>query len=389
MSLPIRLFERQLAYLKRKAFQTVTLYDVYEYLKFGKSLPAKSIVLTFDDGFLDSWVYVFPLLRKYGMKGTVFVTTDFVDPLQECRPTMDDVWSGRLSRDALQWWGYLSWAEMRRMHESGIIDFQSHARTHTWYYVSDKIIDFHHPHDAYVWLFWNTYPEKKHAWLNHAFQGCVPWGTPIYTHDQALLSRRYYEDPGLTQALVDYVARRGGPGFFDRGNWKPELFEVADQYRSSHGSGGVCETEAEYHNRVLDELSYSKETIEKNLHKNVDFLCWPCGDFTENLQRMAVEESGYLATVTARKRPNQFGNDPSSIDRTYFRADYRGPWRESLIFLNFCATVNHQSGVPMTRWLIPLLGKGLIRLLHRSNNRKGQETVSLPYWLLIGLSVVL
>ena len=39
MSLPIRLFERQLLYLKRKAFQTVTLYEVYEYLKFGKSLP--------------------------------------------------------------------------------------------------------------------------------------------------------------------------------------------------------------------------------------------------------------------------------------------------------------------------------------------------------------
>ena len=101
MSLPIRLFERQLAYLKRKAFQTVTLYDVYDYLKFGKSLPAKSIVLTFDDGYLDSWVYVFPLLKKYGMKGTVFVTTDFVDPTEKRRKTLEDVWSGRQSKDGL------------------------------------------------------------------------------------------------------------------------------------------------------------------------------------------------------------------------------------------------------------------------------------------------
>ena len=375
MSLPIRLFERQLLYLKRKAFKTVTLYDVYEYLKFGKPLPAKSIVLTFDDGFLDSWVYVFPLLKKYGMKGTVFVTTDFVDPSEERRPTLEDVWSGRQSEDGLQWWGYLSWAEMRRMYETGVMDFQSHARTHTWYFTSDKIVDFHHPHDTYAWLFWNAYPEKKYAWLNLRFEEWGPWGTPIYTHDQALLTKRYYEDPCLTKVLGDYVSQHGGIEFFDHGNWKHKLFEVADQYRSSHTVGGFYESEAEYVQRVRDEFNYSKQTIEEKLNKSVDFLCWPCGDFTDKLQRMAVEECSYLATVTARKRPNQFGNDPSLIDRTYFRADYSGPWREKLIFLNFCATVNHQSGIPISRWLIPLLGKGVIRLLHGSVSQKSSENV--------------
>ncbi len=370
MSLPIRIFERQLLYLKRKAFQTVTLYDIYEYLKFGKPLPHKSVVLTFDDGFLDSWVYVFPLLKKYGMKGTVFVTTDFVDPAERRRPTVEDVWSGRQSKNSLQWWGYLSWAEMRTMYESGVMDFQSHARTHTWYFASDQIVDFHHPRDTYAWLFWNAYPEKKHAWLNEQFQECLPWGSPIYKHDQALLTKRYYEDPGLTQALVDYVAQRGGIGFFDRRDWKHELFQVADRYRSSHRAGGLYESEAEYRDRVRDELNYSKKTIAEKLHKSVDFLCWPCGDFTENLHRMAVEESRYLATVTARKRPNQLGNDPSLIDRTYFRAGYSGPWKENLIFLNFCATVNRQSGVPIVRWFVPLLGKGLIRLLDRSESWK-------------------
>jgi hypothetical protein len=370
MSLPIPLFERQLAYLKRKAFQTVTLYDVYQYLKFGKSLPAKSIVLTFDDGFLDSWVHVYPLLKKYGMKATIFVTTDFVDPVEECRPNLEDVWSGRLSTDDLQWWGYLSWAEMRAMYESGIIDFQSHARTHTWYFTSDKIIDFHHPDDPYVWLSWNACPEKKYAWLNNRLQDGVPWGAPVYAYDQALLAKRYYEDPGLTEALGDYVALRGGTGFFDQRNWKHELVEVAERYRSAHALNGYFESESQYLERVKDELDYSKKTISEKLNKSVDFLCWPCGDFTENLHRIAVEKSSYLATVTARKRPNQFGSDFSLIDRTYFRADYRGPWRENLIFLNFCATVNHQSGVPITRWFVPLLGKALIRLLHRSESRK-------------------
>ena len=369
MSLPVRLFERQLIYLKQRAFKTVTLYDVYEYLKTEKALPAKSIVLTFDDGFLDSWVYVFPLLKKYGMKGTVFVTTDFVDPSNESRPTLEDVWSGKRSGNNLQWWGYLSWPEMRRMHESGVVDFQSNARTHTWYFNSDKIIDFHHPGDSYVWLYWNRFPEKKHAWLNHSFREGVPWGSPIYTYDQALLTKRYYEDPGLTGALVEHIEGNGGVGFFDRQHWKEELFRFAEQYRSSHGSRGFCESDDEYVDRVRDELTYSKKLIEEKLRKSVDFFCWPCGDFTDDLHRMAVEESGYWATVTARKRPNCYGNDPSLIDRTYFRADYRGPWRERLIYLNFCATVNQQSGVPASRWLVPLLGKGLMRLLQRSEKR--------------------
>ena len=256
------------------------------------------------------------------------------------------------------------------MQESGVIDFQSHARTHTWYFSSDKIVDFHHPNDLYVWLSWNACPEKKYAWLSHEFQDGVPWGTPVYTYDQALLSKRYYEDSCLTKALGDYVAQRGGIGFFDQRGWKDELFEVADQYRSSHALGGYYESEAEYFERVRDELSYSKKTIEAKLNKRVDFFCWPCGDFTDNLHRMAVEEISYLATVTSRKRANQFGNDPTLIDRTYFGADYRGPWRESLIFLNFCATVSHQSGLPMTRWLVPLLGKGLLRLLRRSGSWK-------------------
>jgi Polysaccharide deacetylase len=369
MSLPVRLFERQLRYLKRRGFTTVNLYDVYEYLKTGKTLPGKSIVLTFDDGFLDSWVHVFPLLKKYGMKGTVFVTTDFVDPSEQSRPTLEDVWSGKQSGNGLQWWGYLSWMEMRTMNESGVMDFQSHARTHTWYFNSDKIIDFHHPGDSYVWLYWNKFPEKKHAWLHHDFCAGVPWGSPVYRYDQALLTRRYFEDPALTGALVEHIECRGGIGFFDRHDWKEELFRVVEQYRSRHGSGGFCESQDEYCERVRDELNYSKKLIEEKLNKPVDFLCWPCGDFTDDLHRMAVQESGYWATVTARKRPNQYGNDPSLIDRTYFRADYRGPWRERLIYLNFCATINQQSGVRAGRWLVPLMGKGLMRLLHRAERR--------------------
>jgi len=365
LSIPVRLFDRQLRYLKRKGFHTITLYEVSEYLKHGATLPPNAVVLTFDDGYLDNWVFVYPLLKKYGMKATLFVATDFVDPRNLHRPNIEAVWSGITSMEDLEWWGYLSWEELREMCQSGIIDVQSHSRTHTWHFSGDKIVDFHHPGDFYFWLSWNARPDDKYTWLNQEFREWVPWGTPVYEHSQALLTKRYHEDPGFTQTLVDHVQRRGGTAFFNQPVWKDELFEVATQYRSTHPSKGFFESEADYLRRVRDEMNDSKETIERVLDKRIDFFCWPSGDFTESLHRMAIEECDYLATVTTERKPNRFGNDPSKIDRTYFRADYRGPWREQLIFLNFCATVNSQSGVPMTRWIVPFLGKGLTRFLDR------------------------
>ena len=45
----------------------------------------KDIVLTFDDGYLDNWVFAYPLLEKYNLRGTIFVNPEFVDPSLEIR----------------------------------------------------------------------------------------------------------------------------------------------------------------------------------------------------------------------------------------------------------------------------------------------------------------
>ena len=66
LSLPLEIFERQLRYLRRHAFEAVTLRQVFEYLRDGTPLPPRAVALTFDDGYLDNWVFAFPLLKKYG-----------------------------------------------------------------------------------------------------------------------------------------------------------------------------------------------------------------------------------------------------------------------------------------------------------------------------------
>jgi hypothetical protein len=208
---------------------------------------------------------------------------------------------------------------MKLMMESGHIEIQSHARTHTWYFNGPEIIDFHRPEgsDGYVtppWLSWNAVPELKYAYLNRDINGDVPFGAPIYRYERSLVARRYFEDPGLTDRLVRHVEKNGYESFFRRGDWKSRLLGVAEE---AGKEGGRFETEEEYAIRVREELEGSRRIISENLGTAVEFLCWPGGGHNETARRIAVE-SGYLATTTHFQDPvirNVLGDPPDQINR--------------------------------------------------------------------------
>jgi len=83
-------FEKVLTGLVKQGFRTVSLQDLYDHMSGVRRCPANSIVLTFDDGYLDNWVNAVPLLRKHGMRGTVYVTPEFVQDGLELRPVAGD-----------------------------------------------------------------------------------------------------------------------------------------------------------------------------------------------------------------------------------------------------------------------------------------------------------
>jgi peptidoglycan/xylan/chitin deacetylase (PgdA/CDA1 family) len=88
-------FESQIAWLAGNGWTSLTL-DQYAGFLAGKPVPRKSIVITFDDGYLDNWVYAHPILQKYGMHAVVFVVTGWMgegpsgrmraSPAQRCPP---------------------------------------------------------------------------------------------------------------------------------------------------------------------------------------------------------------------------------------------------------------------------------------------------------------
>lgn len=63
----------QFEYLKNNNYKTFWLSEIDDLKTKGISLPPKSIVLTFDDGFLDNYTELFPLLKEYQFKAVCFV----------------------------------------------------------------------------------------------------------------------------------------------------------------------------------------------------------------------------------------------------------------------------------------------------------------------------
>jgi peptidoglycan/xylan/chitin deacetylase (PgdA/CDA1 family) len=310
---PTYQFERCIRYLSDKRFATISLYDLYFHIKFNKPIPERSIVLTFDDGYLDNWVFVYPILKQYHMKATIFINPDFIDPITTYRPNLDDVKIGKVAREDLKWWGYLSWEEIRKMINDEVVDIQNHSLTHTWYFKSDHIVDFHYPGDKYYWLTWNRWPEKKHKWLEDIDKELIEYGTPVYDYGRSLGIRRYYEDRKLTNYVATIVKSEGGRQLFNRAGWREILYKGVEYYRRHNVEDSRYETVREYHGRLETEVIGSKAIIESHLNKRIDFLCWPGGVHTTDAYELALE-SGYLSTTNGIRK-NQFGSDPTRLHR--------------------------------------------------------------------------
>ncbi len=68
-------FEAQISSLKNRGFQSVLPEEIYKFYSNGNSLPAKPILISFDDTRKEHYTTVAPILEKYGFKGTFFIMT--------------------------------------------------------------------------------------------------------------------------------------------------------------------------------------------------------------------------------------------------------------------------------------------------------------------------
>ena len=72
---PIATFKAHIKMLADSGYHTVSPDQLYAYMTTGAKLPAKPILLTFDDTDLDQFTIARPTLAQYGYKGMYFVMT--------------------------------------------------------------------------------------------------------------------------------------------------------------------------------------------------------------------------------------------------------------------------------------------------------------------------
>lgn len=99
------IFAEQMAYLKNRGYNTITPDQLLSGLTSG--LPAKPILLTFDDGYADFYKYAYPELVKNNLRATVFLATGLMGGAD-----------------------YLTWEQIAEMRSSGLITFANHTWSH-------------------------------------------------------------------------------------------------------------------------------------------------------------------------------------------------------------------------------------------------------------------
>lgn len=117
LSISLERFEMQLRYLADKSFRSFSFKELVGMLNEGKKIPARSVVITFDDGYKDTYTHAFPMLQKYGLTATVFLVSGHIGD--------SNSWdTGRTSASPL-----MDRLEILEMARHGM-DIGSHSRTH-------------------------------------------------------------------------------------------------------------------------------------------------------------------------------------------------------------------------------------------------------------------
>lgn len=107
LSVPPDKFEAQMQYLSQNGYTPISLDTLYGIFNGQASVSGKPVVLTFDDGYIDFYTTVYPILRKFNFHAVSFIPTGLME-------------GGY----------YMNWNQIREIASSGLVTFEGHTVTH-------------------------------------------------------------------------------------------------------------------------------------------------------------------------------------------------------------------------------------------------------------------
>ena len=122
VTVPVALFEEQLAQVRDLGYTVVSVDAVLDHFTHGAALPAKAVLITFDDGYRDNLVNAAPILQRYGYPAVVFVPIGYLDSVRSLPHEEHLVARGILNPT-------LGWSELAELEAAGI-RVESHGISH-------------------------------------------------------------------------------------------------------------------------------------------------------------------------------------------------------------------------------------------------------------------
>jgi peptidoglycan/xylan/chitin deacetylase (PgdA/CDA1 family) len=111
-------FKRQMKLIASKGYRTISIDMLTDSLKEETQLPQKSIIITFDDGYQDNYLYAFPILKEYNFTATIYLVSGHIGDTNQ--------WDSCPQEEGIK---LLSIAEIKEMADYGI-SFGAHTVTH-------------------------------------------------------------------------------------------------------------------------------------------------------------------------------------------------------------------------------------------------------------------
>ncbi|MBT0652930.1 polysaccharide deacetylase family protein [Geomobilimonas luticola] len=116
-------FDRQMCYLHDNDYNVVSLQNLVSCLGAGKVIPENTVAITFDDGYRDTYTNAYPILQKYDLPATVFITAAFIGseaPFPWLTSSRGNSFDARYP---------MTWNEVVQLHVAGM-EIGSHTYTH-------------------------------------------------------------------------------------------------------------------------------------------------------------------------------------------------------------------------------------------------------------------
>ncbi len=136
----IKNFDEQMKYLVDDGWNTITSDEFYNYKLGELSLPKKSVLITFDDGWRDNFIYAYPILKKYNLKATLFIITQWIEKAsneENCKYEDKTHSQCKALTPTNPRSVVCNWDELKQMND--VFDIHSHTHTHRDDYFKDDI----------------------------------------------------------------------------------------------------------------------------------------------------------------------------------------------------------------------------------------------------------